>query len=197
MSVDEFRAELQRFAKEIMSGNPTSSPAKEIYEASKKTATDLGMGNNIEAIQKAAIQTYVMQLGREKAGVDWTAAVGLFFIGANRDAINPVTLATRYGGFNEIEASLNRHNLSSAELSNAGVKIERTVDKKYKHTIPDTVQFIGDESPVTVIKPKNINLESTDKVYDLHFSDKGDGKYVLTVTERNPQPTAGVAIMPK
>jgi hypothetical protein len=52
--------------------------------------------------------------------------------------------------------------------------------------------------PISVSKPIGINLDAVEKVYDLHFSDKGDAKYVLTVTERNPQPTvaAGATLAP-
>lgn len=52
--------------------------------------------------------------------------------------------------------------------------------------------------PISVSKPTGISLDAADKVYDLHFSDKGDGKYTLTVTERNPQPTvtAGATVAP-
>jgi hypothetical protein len=198
MSVNEFQDKLVSFAKDVMTDNPETSPAREMYVSAKKMASDLGMWNDKEAIQKATIQAYTQNLGRDNTGTDWTGAIGLFFIGANRDAISTTTLATRYSKFNEAEASLTNRKLTTAELTTAGIKIEKTADGKFKHTIPDTVQFSGDMGPISVSKPIGINLDAVEKVYDLHFSDKGDAKYVLTVTERNPQPTvaAGATLAP-
>lgn len=194
MSVTEYKDKIRDFAQEIMSGGIKTPIAKEIYTTASKIATDLGMANNEDAIRKAAIQAYVQNLGVENAGSDWTAKIGLLFIGANRDAIDPTILATKYSQFNEIEAGLTKRKLTSAELTSAGVKIEKIDGGKYKHTIPDAVKLAGDDEPLPVVKPQGVNLETADQVYDLHFSDK-DGKYMLTATPRNPQPT-GNDILP-
>jgi hypothetical protein len=189
MSVAEFKDKVMVFAKDVMTGTPQTSPAKEIYAEATKVATSLGMAGNTDAIKKATIQAYVQNLGRENAGTDWTGVLSFFFIGANRDAISPTVLATKYSKFNEAEAKLTHRKLTSAELTAAGVKIEKE-NGKYKHIVPDTVQFAGDDAPVAVVKPAGIDFAAQDKVMDFHFSDRGDGKYTISLTESKTQPSA-------
>ena len=148
MSVAEYKDKLQSFAEEAIelsadaiSKNIKNKDLQELYPIAQKIAKELGMDGNKDVIQKAAIQAYVQNLGLANAGTDWTAAVGLLFIGANRDKIDPKVLATKYSGFNEIEASLSKITLTPAELTNAGISIERLQDGRYKHTVPDHVQF--------------------------------------------------------
>lgn len=70
------------------------------------------------------------------------------------------------------------------------------VDGKWNHTVPKTLKLAGDAEalPVELVEPK-IDLEKSDKVYDMHFSDT-DGKYKVTLTPRSPQPVSGESIVP-
>lgn len=67
------------------------------------------------------------------------------------------------------------------------------VDGKWKHTIPKTLQLAGNASPLPVEVDPKVDLEKSDVVYDMHFSDVG-GKYKLTLTPRNPQPTGNETV---
>ena len=200
MDVTEFRDKITQFAVDISQGNPQSNEWKEYYKAATDIAWKLKMNGNNEAIQKAAISAYIIDLasGNHMLWSDRTARLSPFFIGANYDAIDQVTLATNYSDFNRAEAQFTTRKLSEAELSLAWISIERLDNWKFNHNIPQSVEFSWDDRALQVIRSSTLDLSNADKVYDLHFSDRGDGKYTLTATIRVPQPnlSSPAPIMP-
>lgn len=127
MSVGEYKDKVRDFAKEAITLEANTEAKdiqnpdlKKLYPIAQKIARDLGMSDNKDAIQKAAIQAYVQNLGVENTGSDWTAKIGLLFIGANRDAISPTVLATKYSKFNEIEARLMKQNKNNSNSQTTG-----------------------------------------------------------------------------
>ncbi len=143
------------------------------------------------------IHAYILDLANGNTGTDWTARLSLLFIGANYDAIDKVTLATKYNKFNEAEASLNQRILSSTEMSEAGIQIEKNVDGTFNHIIPSNIKFAYDAVGLSGSLPLNIDPSKMDGVYDMNFSDKS-GTYVITFKKRDPQPTvsAGANVLP-
>jgi hypothetical protein len=198
MNVAEFEDKILSYTQEIMalpadSKNPDLSRT---FAEAKRVAGTLGISMDTQegklAIQKALIQSYVQTVGIENAGVDGTAKIGLFFIGYNRDAINVNMQKTGPSIYNDIEKKLTKRELTSGELKEAGIKIEKPADGKWNHTIPATLRFAGDIQvmKVDIVPPVWVDLKNSDKVYDMHFSDPDSrsGAYKVTFTERNPQP---------
>ena len=204
MSVDELEAKVVEFAKEVLTldektdvNNIKNPELKKMYPVVLKIAKDAGvdMTNGKEKIQKALIQAYIQDLGSVNQGSDWTFKLGLLFIGANRDNIATTARRTEKSAFTDIERGMTLRTLTSDELVKAGVSITN-IGGKWKHTIPKTLQLKGDVAPVPVEVLGQVDLEQSDKVYDMHFSDI-DGTYKVTLTERATQPRTGEVVVAK
>jgi hypothetical protein len=199
-NVEKYYGTIRDFTKKVMDTPDLSksedAQIKSMYEAAKWFAEKAGVSPTDERFKKAIIQSYILNEGYAREGVDWKANIGLLFIGAGREQVKVSNSATiGDSAFNETEKTLTARSIDSRELISAGVKIEKNPEGKWVHTIPDTIQFTGDPENIPVIiewkkaESGKYTIE-TSIVQSLRFSDAGNG-YVVTLVPANSQPAPG------
>lgn len=124
--------------------------------------------------------------------------IGLFFIGAGRDQVVVNRQMTKESLANEVERELTKRAVSPEELTANKVSIEQK-GTNWIHTIPAKIKLAGDEKSVDVIidtaqSDNGLYSVSREKVGDMRFS-YADGKYVVSFSDRVPQPTPGTEVV--
>lgn len=196
-NVIKYKEDIREFTKEVMESpdlsKSTNPKLQEIYPAAKQFADKAGVETSSDTFKKALIQSYILNEGYAREGVDWKANIGLLFIGAGREQIKIKREQTVGDSeHNNIEKTLTHRQIDSKEWGTSGVQIIKNSDGKWEHSIPTDVQFAGDPTKIPVMIPGQTPVDGkytivVDKVQILHFSDSGRG-YVVTLSDSKNQP---------
>lgn len=202
-SVDEFKESIVNYSKEVMSlktdtnvESINNESLKKVYPEALKMAQniwlDLNNPEQMKMLQKALIQSYIVEEGYKNQGKDWTFRLWLLFIGGNRDSVAVDTKATNNSEANAVERKHTQRKLNKKEIGASWIIIEKNATS-YNYTIPTEIQFSWDlkKYPVFVEKsdviPQNW-VYTFNKPQSVGFSFDGE-KYVLSFTENKNQAT--------
>ncbi len=198
--VADYKKSILTFADGVMKMDAGEFATKypELQKTAKWAGIDINTPEGKEKIQKALIQSYIQWRGYVVEGSNWQMNIGLFFIGAGRDQILVSRQTTKESPANEVERELTKRVVSPEELTANNVSIERK-DGKWIHIVPTKIQLAGDDKPLDVIidktqSDKGLYSVSRENVGDIRFSYM-DGKYVVSFSDRVPQPTAGTEVV--
>lgn len=150
-------------------------------DPSKKEALKLAM-------QKSLIQSYILNLWEENKWSDYRFTLWLLFIWWHRDNVEVDYVWAKVDPELLKRDALPTEEVSSKNLEEMWVKIERNNDWKYNHVIPSTLKLVWDDKsyPVEIVSPEWVDVRNSDKLYDFHFTLLlwGNDKYVVTFTPR-------------
>ncbi|MBC7498302.1 hypothetical protein H7170_01535 [Candidatus Gracilibacteria bacterium] len=196
-NVEKYYGDIRNFTKEVMEtpdlSKSTNPQVKEMYMAAKAFATNAKINPTTEQYQKALIQSYILNEGYARQGVDWKANIGLLFVGAGREEIKANSRDNKGNSLdNDAEKAITNRKIESAELKQAGVTIEKNSEGKWVHSIPAVAAFAGDTENISITIPGKTETNGTytivtDTVQTLHFSDSGSG-YVVSFSDATNQP---------
>lgn len=203
MSVGEFKESIINYSKEVMSLKPDTTAEsiqneslKKVYPETlamaQKIWLDLNNPEQMKMLQKALIQSYIVEEGYKNQGKDWTFRLWLLFIGVNRDLIAVDTKATKNSDANAVERKHTQRKLNKNEIEASWMSIEKNATS-YNYTIPTEIQFSWDlkKYPVVVeqsdIIPQNW-VYTFDTPQSVGFSFDGE-KYVHSFTENKNEAT--------
>lgn len=142
---------------------------------------------DMEKIQKALIQSYILDAGNEKQGSNYSGSIGILMLaGIHKDTVAVETAGTLPGEHNAAEKEVTATSVDKKIYEQARIKIEKTKDGNWSYTVPREIKLEGDEKPYPVNpvipleevaggyvyisqEPQKVNLTNDGEKYDLTF----------------------------
>ncbi len=203
--VADFNKKVAAYTEEVMGLNPDTK-VEDIKNPQLATSfatalqfaktSGIDAGTHFDRIQKALVQSYILNEGIADQGSNYSGSIGLFMLlGGHKDTIAVNSKKTQSSEFNDAERDVTRTKLNKNSLEKVGIKIKKNDKKEWTYTIPQEIKMEGDYKKFPVVSSLPVDadgnfIHTSTKLEEVVLSHNGDAYTIVFSSAKNLESVA-------